>query len=418
MFIYCLCAFSQSKTTAIKCGTLVDGTSEMPKQDIIILIEDNRIAAVGHDIPIPQGAALIDLSNATVLPGLIDCHTHLSGEIENYLEDTFRKSAIDYSVEAHIFALRTLEAGFTTCRDVGAGEFIDVALKKAINAGKIPGPRLIVAGLALSATGGHGDLSGFSPYLSFQGFNGVVDGVGEIRKKIRFLVKNGADVIKFTATAGVLSEEESAGAPQFSFDEMKAIVDEAAMWGRKVAAHAHGAEGIKMAVNAGVASIEHGSLIDGEGIALMKARGTYLVPTVYVGKSIEIHGAEWNLPEKVMNKARMINAAKRELLSKAIRAGVRIAYGTDVGVFAHGKNAKDFALLVDAGMTPMQAIKSATVEASKLLGWEMKIGSIEQGKLADIVAIQGNPLENISLLEHIGFVMKDGKVYKNEFAKK
>src|SRR5437773_2100103 len=342
-------AAQTNSATLIKAGHLVDVVAEEVLDHQMILVEGDSIQDVGPRVQAPADATVIDLANAWVLPGLIDCHTHITEEIENYTEDIFRKSPIDYAVYAHVFAQRTLAAGFTACRDVGSAEFVDVALKKAINAGKIPGPRLFVAGHALSATGGHGDLSGFSPYLHFNNFNGVVDGIDEIRKKVRWNIKYGADVIKFTATAGVLSEEESVGAPQFSFEEMKAIVEEAAMWGRKVAAHAHGTEGIKRAVRAGVTSIEHGSLLDDEAVELMKQHHTFLVPTVYVGESVVLNGQRWGLPKKLMDKARSINQQKSESMRKAIKGGVKIAYGTDAGVFAHGLNASDFHFLVELG---------------------------------------------------------------------
>ncbi len=384
--------------TVVKAGHLLDSVNGTMLANQMILIEGEVIKDVSANLTIPDNAKIIDLGSAWVLPGLIDCHTHITSEIENYTEDIFRKSSIDYAVCAHIFAERTLAAGFTACRDVGSAEFIDVALKKAINAGKIPG---------------HGDLSGFSPYLHFDNFNGVVDGIDEIRKKVRWNIKYGADVIKFTATAGVLSEEESVGAPQFSLEEMKAIVEEAAMWGRKVAAHAHGTEGIKRAVQAGVTSIEHGSLLDDEAVALMKQHGTFLVPTVYVGESVVLNGQRWGLPQKLMDKARSINQQKSESMRKAIKAGVKIAYGTDAGVFAHGLNASDFHFLVELGMTPMQAMQSATITAAELLGQTDHLGSIQAGKFADLVAVPTDPLENIAVLEKIPFVMKGGTVHKN-----
>jgi imidazolonepropionase-like amidohydrolase len=418
-YVLCIClglgvCSGATSSVIIKAGHLVDVAEGKVVDNATVLVEGDSIKAVGANIATPAGAQVIDLSNAWVLPGLIDCHTHITSQMENYYDDTFRKSPIDEAVYAHVYALRTLQAGFTTCRNVGANEFVDVALKKVIDAGKVPGPHLFVSGQLLSATGGHGDLNGFSPYLHFSNADGVVDGVDEIRKKIRWNIKYGADLIKFTATAGVLSEEESVGAPQFSAEEMKAMVDEAAMWGRKVAAHAHGAEGIKRAVRAGVASIEHGSILDDEAIQLMKEHGTYLVPTAYVGFAVEEHAKEWKLPEKLVIKAKSINAEKLQWLSKAIQAGVKIAYGTDAGVFPHGENGKDFRYLVQAGMSPMRAIQAATIEAATLIGRPEKIGSLAPGRFADLVAVNTDPLADITVLEKIPFVMKAGVVYRDE----
>ncbi|HEY2292143.1 MAG TPA: amidohydrolase family protein, partial [Thermoanaerobaculia bacterium] len=266
------------RIVAVRVGRLIDGQGGPPVRDAVILIQGDRVTAVGPGLAIPAGAEVIDLSKKTVLPGLIDCHTHLTQQSGDYYEDLFRRSPIDQAIVAPVYARRTLEAGFTTVRDVGAAEFIDVALRNAINRGDVPGPRMLVATLAVGSTGGHNDLSGFSPYLRFDRFSGVADGPAEIRKLIRLEVKNGADWIKVMATGGVLSEEESVGGPQYSQEELDTVVSEAAMWGKKVAAHAHGTEGIKRAARAGVASIEHGGLIDEEGVQLLKQKGIYLVP--------------------------------------------------------------------------------------------------------------------------------------------
>jgi imidazolonepropionase-like amidohydrolase len=413
-FLWLSLASAQPAPVVIKAGHFVNVLQGEVLKSVVIVIEGQRIKAVGPDVAIPAGASVTDLSDAWVLPGLIDCHTHITFQKGDYYEDLFRKSPIDEAVYAHVYARNTLNAGFTTCRNVGAHELIDVALKKVIDAGKVPGPRLFVSRQTLSATGGHGDINGFSPYLHFSNANGVVDGVDEIRKKIRSNIKYGADLIKFTATAGVLSEEESVGAPQFSAEEMKAMVDEAAMWGRKVAAHAHGAEGIKRAVRAGVASIEHGSILDDEAIQLMKEHGTYLVPTVYVGFAVEEHAAEWKLPAKLVAKAKSINTEKLDWLRKAVAAGVKIAYGTDAGVFPHGENGKDFRYLVQAGMSPMQSIQAATIEAATLIGHPEMVGSIAPGRFADLIAVTQDPLKDVSVLEKVGFVMKDGVVCRNE----
>jgi len=400
------------KRIALKAGRLIDTKTGAVTNNAVILIEGDKITAVGPDVKVPAEVEVIDLKDKTVAPGLIDCHTHMTFQPDNYYDDIFRKSPIDVAVIAHVYARRTLEAGFTTVRDVGAGEFIDVALRNAINRGDVVGPRMQVATLTVGATGGHGDTNGFSPYLKFGGFSGLADGVDEIRKLIRFEVKYGADLIKMLATAGVLSEEESVGAPQFSQEEMNAIVEEAKMWGKRVAAHAHGAEGIKRAVRAGVTSIEHGSLIDDEGIKMMKERGTYLVADIYNDDYILAEFAKLGYPEKVINKERMIGRTQRENFQKAAKAGVKLAYGTDAGVYPHGWNAKQFAHMVKWGLTPMQAIQTATANAADLLGWNDKVGVIAPGAFAYIIAVDGDPLKDVTEFERVKFVMKGGVVYK------
>jgi len=298
-------------------------------------------------------------------------------------------------------------------RNVGESEYIDFALRRAIDAGKIPGPRMLCTGLMLSSTGGHGDLSGFSPYLRFQEISGVADGLDGVRKRVRENVKFGADWIKVAASAGVLSEEESVGAPQYSFEEMKVIVEEAAMWHRKVAAHAHGTEGMKRAVEAGVDSIEHGTYMSDEVMALMKARGTYYVPTVSAGRFVlEKARIPGYFPAVVVPKALAVGPVIQETLRRAYAAGVKIAFGTDQGVGPHGDNALEFGYMVEAGMPPLAAIRSATLEAATLLGLEKELGTVEPGKLADIVAVPGDLLADIRLATKVSFVMKGGTVHK------
>ncbi|MEO6316632.1 MAG: amidohydrolase family protein [Chitinophagaceae bacterium] len=409
---------AQTKTiSVIKAGKLIDTENGKVLENQLILIENDTIKAVGSNIVIPKNATVIDLSKATVLPGLVDCHTHVTSQPGgDYYADIFRKTPLDYAVTAHIYAKRTLDAGFTTIRDVGSQAFLDVSLRNAINSGDIPGPRMLCATLFIGATGSHGDLNGFSPFLDWQipkNMSGVANGVDEIRKQVRYNIKYGADVIKFGASAGVLSEEESVGGPQYTQEEMNALVDEAKLWGKKTCAHAHGTIAIKMAIKAGVASIEHGSFIDEEGIELMKQHGTYLVADIYNDDYIMAEYAKLGYPEKILNKERLVGRLQRENFAKAVKAGVKIAYGTDAGVYPHGWNGKQFFYMVKFGLTPMQAIQSATSSAADLLGWKDKIGSVLPGKLADIIAVTNDPLQDIKALENVQFVMKGGVVYKN-----
>jgi imidazolonepropionase-like amidohydrolase len=405
------------KRLAIRAAQLIDGRGGTPIANPVVLVEGERITAVGAGLRIPEGVQVIDLRGMTLLPGFIDAHTHITSQPTNYYEDTFRRSPIDAAILAHLYAKRTLDAGFTTVRDLGAAEFIDVALRKAIDRGDIQGPRILAATLTVGSTGGHADLSGFSPYLEFRQFSGIADGVDEIRKLVRTEIKGGADVIKLVAGAGVLSEEESVGGPQFSQEEMNAAVEEAAMWGRKVAAHAHGTEAIKRALRAGVASVEHASFIDDDGIRLAKERGTYLVMDIYNDDYILAEFGRLGYPEKILEKERLVGRTQRESFRRAVQAGVKIAYGTDAGVYPHGWNGKQFGKMVEWGMTPMQAIQAATVSAADLLGRADQIGAVAPKLYADLVAVQGDPLKDITELERVRWVMKGGKVITSSEAR-
>ena len=404
--------------TIVKAARLIDTTNGTVRDNHAVVIEGDKVKAVGPAAELgksaPADTKIVDLGSATLLPGLIDCHTHVTAQPQNYYDDIFRRTPIDVAVSAHIYARRTLEAGFTTIRDVGAGEYVDIALRNAINAGRVVGPRILCSGVGLGSTGGHADLNGFSPYLRFQDIaQGVVDGPDAIRKAVRTNIKYGADWIKIMASAGVLSEEESVGAPQYSVEEMKAAVEEAAMSGHKVAAHAHGAEAIKMAIRAGVASIEHGSLIDDEGIRMMKQAGTWLVADIYNDDYILAEFARLGFPEKIIEKERLVGRLQRENFRKAVRAGVKVAYGTDAGVYPHGGNGKQFVKMVEWGLTPMQAIQAATTSAADLIGRKTQVGQLTPGFFADMIAVSGDPLTDIALLEKVGFVMKGGAIFKN-----
>jgi imidazolonepropionase-like amidohydrolase len=372
-----------------------------------VVIQDGKILRAGTGAE--AAANIIELPNATLLPGLIDAHTHLTFDpIFGYQElgVSIPKQALVGAKNARI----TLEAGFTTVRNVGAGGYADIALRDAINEGMVPGPRISASGPALSITGGHCDQN-LLPYEWHAKSDGAADGVEGVQQKVREIIKYGADVIKVCATGGVLSKGDDPRASQYTLEELKAIVADAHRLGRKVAAHAHGAQGIAWAAEAGVDSIEHGSYIDDAGIAIMKAKGTYLVPTQYLADWMKENAVKIGLPAMYMEKMKTTTAVSRQNVAKAIQAGVKIAFGTDAAVYPHGLNAREFAVYVQMGMTPLQAIQTATVNAADLLGWKL-IGSLEPGSFADIIAVNGDPTKDVTLLEHPVFVMKGGVVYK------
>ncbi len=392
----------------LRAERMLDVSTGKIVNNAVVVIEKDRIKSVGAG-KVPKDATTIDLGDVTLLPGLTDMHVHLTGDLEgDWVHRVVTEGPADWALRGAKNAKITLEAGFTTVRDVGARGFANVALMKATAQGLIEGPRIFPSGYALSITGGHCDVTGYAPgILELGPKEGVADGVDEVVKAVRYQIKHGAKVIKVCATAGVLSFEGPVGAQQYSEEELRAIVEEAARHGLKVAAHAHGTEGIIAAVRAGVASIEHGSMLNDEAIALMKEKGTYLVPTTYLADAINLEV----LPPPVRAKAEKVLPVAKESIRRAIRAGVKIAFGTDAAVFPHGQNAREFGALVERGMTPIDAIRAATLNAADLLGVDDR-GVIAPGKLADIIAVPGNPLEDIHVLERVSFVMKGGKVFK------
>ena len=406
-----------SRHVAVHAGHVLDVKTGKLLDDQVLVIEDGKIVSSGaaSDAKIPADALRIDLPNATVLPGLIDTHTHLT------MEPRFGYDRLAISVprEALIGAKNarlTLLAGFTTVRNVGASSFTDVALRDAINSSDVPGPRLLVSGPALSITGGHCD-NDMLPFEYHATADGVADGIAAVQHKVRENIKYGADLIKVCATGGVLSLGDNPQASQYTLEEMKAIVADAHRLGRKVAAHAHGAEGIRWAAEAGVDSIEHGSYIDDAAIAVMKEHGTYLVPTLYLGDWMIDNAGLTHLPPPLMAKAKEVIPAARKNIAHAFASGVKVAFGTDAAVYPHGMNAHEFAVMVKLGLTPLQAIQAATVNAADLLGWSGKVGSLEPGAWADIVAVDGDPVKDVTTLERVKFVMKGGEVVKNDYGK-
>ena len=406
-------------TVVLKAARVIDGTGAAPIQNGVVVVTDDRIVAVGAAgaVSVPAGARTVDLGNATLLPGFIDAHTHVIGRT---LGDPAGDDAAVRDVDSFgailgtVNVRNTIMAGFTSVRNVGSPNFDDLALRKAINEGWVIGPRMQTAAHSLGITGGHCDENGFKPGLQDGDFKtGIADSPDQIRAAVRYQVKYGADVIKTCATGGVLSEGDAVGTTQYSYDEMKAMVDEATKLERKVAAHAHGAEGIKIATRAGVASIEHGSFLDEEGARLMAQRGTYLVPTLSAGEAVERAAKTGVLKGLRAEKALAAAAAMRNAVRLAMTNKVPIALGTDAGVGPHGANGHEFKLMVEwGGMTPMQAIVAGTSNAAKLLGWDRNVGTLSAGKWADVVAVPGDPIADIKTMEKPVFVMKNGVVYK------
>jgi len=408
-----------SGTVVLKAARVIDGTGAAPIQNGVVVVTDDRIVAVGpaSSVTIPSGARTVDLGNATLLPGFIDAHTHVIGRTlgDPAGDDAAVRDVDSFGAILSVGSVRnTLLAGFTSIRNVGAPHFDDIAIRKAINEGWVIGPRMQTAAHSLGITGGHCDENGFKPGLDDGDFRtGIADGADQIRAAVRYQVKYGADVIKTCATGGVLSEGDAVGTTQYTYDEMKAMVDEATKLERKVAAHAHGAEGIKIAVRAGVASIEHGSFLDEEGARMMAQKGTFLVPTLSAGEAVERAAKSGVLTGLRAEKALAAAQSMRNAVRIAMANKVPIALGTDAGVGPHGANGHEFTLMVEwGGMSPMQSIVAGTSNAAKLLGWDRNVGTLTSGKWADVVAVPGDPIADIKAMEKPVFVMKNGVVYK------
>jgi imidazolonepropionase-like amidohydrolase len=421
LFVWlCLSLLASTQTapqkTYINAGRLLDVKSGRILTNQQIVIEGDKIVSVGAATAAPTGATVINLPNSTVLPGLIDAHTHLTGDAGKLGYEGLGISSPREALTGAKNARITLEAGFTTVRNVGAGGYSDIALRDAVNDGDVPGPRILASGPPLGITGGHCD-ENLLPSEFHYSAEGVADGVAAVQRKVREDIKYGADLIKFCATGGVMSKGDDPNASQYTQEEMRALVADAHRLGRKVAAHAHGAEGVRWASDAGVDSIEHGHLMDDAAVATLKKNGTYLVPTLYLTEWWTENMEKMKAPSYLASKMKMVSATAEKNAQKAIQAGVKIALGTDAAVYPHGLNAHELAVYVKLGMTPLQAIQSATINGADLLGWSDKVGTIEAGKWADVIAVEGDPLKDVTALQHVHFVMKGGQVYKNELAK-
>jgi imidazolonepropionase-like amidohydrolase len=412
-----LFAQQPAKRTILRAGKLLDVKTGKVFANQAVVIEGDKISSITptSGVKVSTADTVIDLPNATVLPGLIDAHTHLTFSPHFGYETLAISVPREALIGAHN-ARVTLEAGFTTVRNVGARDYTDVALRDAINAGDVSGPRMLVSGPPLSITGGHCD-NDLLPYEYHATSAGVADGVEQVQHKVREVIKYGADLIKVCATGGVLSKGDDPNASQYSLEEMKAIVADAHRLGRKVAAHAHGAQGVIWASEAGVDSVEHGHLMNDEAIATLKKNGTYLVPTLYLTDWVRENAAQANLPDYTLKKMRMVSEVGKGNIKKAFEAGVKIGLGTDAAVYPHGLNAHELAAYVSIGMSPLQAIQTATINDADLLGWSDKVGTLEPGKWADIIAVDGDPLEDVTTLQRVKFVMKGGEVVKNEYGK-